>query len=159
MPHNPAQVNIALIDLADEFNIKIVVTPDCHHSTTDQKEIQELMLILNTHAKLEKGVTYEKSKTHKDMMRRLDYLYGKERMMSFNKFDIHLLSYDEIKSAMLKQDIYREDIYENTLEIAAKIEDYNIKEHLNLLPVQYKNPDQELSNLAFAGLEEKKTYQ
>ena len=156
MPHNPAQINIALIDLADEFNIKIIVTPDCHHSTTDQKEIQELMLILNTHAKLEKGVTYEKSKTHKDMMRRLDYLYGKERMMSFNKFDIHLLSYDEIKSAMLKQDIYREDIYENTLEIAAKIEDYNIKEHLNLLPVQYKNPDQELSNLAFAGLEEKR---
>lgn len=156
MPHNPAQVNIALIDLADEFSVKAIVTPDCHHSDTSQKEIQELMLILNTHAKLEKGVTYEKSKTHKDVMRRLDYLYGNDRMMSFNRFDIHLLSYEEIKSAMVKQDIYRDDIYNNTLEIADKVQDYNIKEGLDLLPVQYKNPDQELSNLAFAGLEEKR---
>ena len=156
MPHNSAQVNIALVDLADEFGVKAIVTPDCHHSDTSQKEIQELMLILNTHAKLEKGVTYEKSKAYKDVMRRLDYLYGKDRMMSFNRFDIHLLSYEEIKSAMVKQDIYRDDIYNNTLEIADKVQDYNIKEGLDLLPVQYKDPDQELSNLAFAGLEEKR---
>ena len=156
MPHNPAQINIALLDLADEFKVKVVVTPDCHHSDVSQKEIQELMLLLNTHAKLEKGVTYEKSKTYKDMMRRLDYLYGRDRMMSFNRFDIHLLSYEEIKDAMKKQDIYREDIYENTLEISSKVEDYNIKEGLNLLPVQYKNPDQELANLALAGLKNKK---
>ena len=155
MPHNPAQVNIELMDLADEFKVKLVVTPDCHHADVEQKEIQEFMLILNTHAKLERDITYEKSKSYKDMMRRLDYLYGKDRMMSFNKFDIHLLSYEEIHDAMLKQDIYREDIYENTLEIANKIEDYNIKEHLDLLPVQYKDPDKELTNLAFAGLEEK----
>jgi DNA polymerase-3 subunit alpha len=156
MPHNPAQVNIALLDIADEFKVKPIVTPDCHHADISQKEIQELMLILNTHAKLEKNVNYEKSKSYKDMMKRLDYLYGRERMMSFNKFNIHLLSYEEIKNDMLKHDIYREDIYENTNEIANKIEDYNIKEKLNLLPVQYKNPDQELANLAFAGLEEKK---
>jgi DNA polymerase-3 subunit alpha len=156
MPHNPAQLNVALLDLADEFKVKAVVTPDCHHSDTSQKEIQELMLLLNTHAKLEKGVTYEKSKTYKSIMTRLDYLYGKNRMMSFNKFDIHLLSYDEIKDAMKKQDIYRKDIYENTLEVASKVEDYNIKEGLNLLPVQYKNPDQELANLALLGLKEKK---
>jgi len=156
MPHNPAQVNIALLDLADEYKVKAVVTPDCHHSCDDQKEIQELMLILNTHAKLEKNVTYEKSKKYNSIMSRLDYLYGKERMMSFNKFDIHLLSYDEIKEAMLKQDIYREDIYENTLELSNKIQKYNIKEDLNLLPVQYKDPDQELANLAFTGLEEKR---
>ena len=36
--------------------------------------MQELMLILNTHAKLQKDVTYEKSKKHKDVMDRLDYL-------------------------------------------------------------------------------------
>jgi len=156
MPHNSAQVNIALLDLADEFHIKPIVTPDCHHADVSQKEIQELMLILNTHAKLEKTATYEKSKNIKDMMHRLDYLYGKDRMMSFNRFDIHLLSYDEIKNAMLEHDIHREDIYTNTLEIADKIKDYNIKDKLNLLPVQYKNPDEELANLALAGLEEKR---
>jgi len=156
MPHNSAILNHELLNLADEFNVKTVVTPDCHHVDETQKEIQELMLILNTHAKLEKDVTYEKSKKYEDGMKRFDYLYGRNRMMSFNKFDIHLLSYDEIKSAMHSQDITREDIYENTIEITNKIEDYDIKDSLNLLPVQYKNPDQELANLAFAGLEEKR---
>ena len=156
MPHNSAEVNKGIIELADAMNIKIVVTPDCHHSDSSQKEIQELMLILNTHAKLEKDVTYEKSKKKEDFMERLDYLYGADRMMSFNKFDIHLLSYEEMKNAMSKQGIDREDMFTSTLEIANKVEDYDIKEGLNLLPVQYKNPDQELSNLAFAGLEEKR---
>lgn len=155
MPHNPPHINVALLDLADEYGVKAVVTPDCHHAGTEQKEIQELMLILNTHAKLEKDVTYEKSKTYKDMMRRLDYLYGRERMMSFNKFDIHLLSYDEMREAMEKHDIYRTDIYENSLEISEKIQDYNIKEKQDLLPVQYKDPNGELRKLALAGLEQK----
>ena len=57
-------------------------------------------MIMNTHVKVEKEATYEKSKKKKDMMERLDYLYGKDRQITFNKFDIHLLSYDEIKSAM-----------------------------------------------------------
>ena len=156
MPHNPQQVNMHLMDLADEFGIKIVVTPDCHHSDKSQKEIQELKLILNTHAKLEKNVTYEKSKKYNDMMTKLDYLYGKDRQMSFNKFNIHLLSGSEMLEEMQKQMFTRTDMFDSTIEIMNKIEDYDIKEHLNLLPVQYKNPDQELANLAFAGLEEKR---
>ena len=156
MPHNPQQVNMNLMDLADEFGIKVVVTPDCHHSDKSQKEIQELKLILNTHAKLEKNVTYEKSKKYNDMMTKLDYLYGKDRQMSFNKFNIHLLSGSEMLEEMQKQMFTRTDMFDSTIEIMDKIEDYDIKEHLNLLPVQYKDPDQELANLAFAGLEEKR---
>jgi DNA polymerase-3 subunit alpha len=154
MPHNPTEINLNLMQLADEFEVKIVVTPDCHHSDVDQKVIQEMMLILNTHAKLEKDVKYDKSKKYTDMMDRLDYLYGKDRMMSFNRFDIHLLSYDEMKSAMTKELKFREDMFANTLEIADKVEDYDIKEDLNLLPVQYKNPDKELRELAWTALEE-----
>jgi DNA polymerase-3 subunit alpha len=155
MPHNPPEMNQALFDLADEFKIKPIVTPDCHHSNKDQKVIQEIMLALNTHAKLEKDVTYEASLKHEDMMDRLDYLYGAERQMSFNKFDIHLLSYEEMKDAMAKQGHTREDMFENTLEISDKIEDYDIKEHMNLLPVQYRNPDKELKTLALEGLAER----
>jgi DNA polymerase-3 subunit alpha len=156
MPHNTSEINKTLLDLADEFKIKAIVTPDCHHVDHSQKEIQEFKLILNTYSnKAQKDATYEKSKKHKDMMQRLDYLYGEDRQMSFNKFDIHLLSYEEIKSAMEKQGIYREDIYSNTLEIANKVQDYEIKDHLNLLPVQYKNPDKELRELAIKGLEER----
>ena len=155
MPHNSAEVNKGIIELADAMQIKIVVTPDCHHSDTNQKEIQELMLILNTHAKLEKDVSYEKSKKKDSLMDRLDYLYGADRMMSFNKFDIHLLSYEEMKIAMAKQNIEREDMFENTNEIANKVEGYDVKEGLTLLPVQYQNPDKELKSLALEGLKER----
>jgi DNA polymerase-3 subunit alpha len=155
MPHNSAEINKGIIELADAMKIKIVVTPDCHHSDPSQKEIQELMLILNTHAKLEKDATYEKSKKKESFMDRLDYLYGANRMMSFNKFDIHLLSYDEMKDAMLKQGIDREDMFTSTIEIANKIEDYDIKEGLNLLPVQYPKPGEELKKLSLEGLKER----
>jgi DNA polymerase-3 subunit alpha len=156
MPHNSSEVNKQLIELADEFKVQIVVTPDCHHVDNSQKEIQELKLLMNSHAKVLKESSYEKSKKNSDMMKRLDYLYGEDRQMSFNKFDIHLLSYEEIKLAMEAQGIDREDLYSNSITIANKVEDYDITEGLNLLPVQYKNPDQELANLAFAGLEEKR---
>jgi DNA polymerase-3 subunit alpha len=155
MPHNSPEINKGIIELADAMQIKIVVTPDCHHSDPSQKEIQELMLILNTHAKLEKDATYEKSKKKETFMDRLDYLYGADRMMSFNKFDIHLLSYDEMKSAMLKQGIDREDMFTSTIEIANKIEDYDIKEGMNLLPVQYPKPGEELKKLSLEGLKER----
>jgi DNA polymerase III subunit alpha len=152
MPHNGAEVNKQLADLADEFKVQTVVTPDCHHVDSSQKEIQEFKLLMNSHAKVQKGVTYDKAAKHDDMMKRLDYLYGEDRQMSFNKFDIHLLSYDEMKVAMESQGIVREDMYINSIAIADKIEDYDIKDGLNLLPVQYKNPDKELKSLALEGL-------
>ena len=155
MPHNEAEINKQLIQLADEFGVKVVVTPDCHHSSTDQKEIQEFKLLLNTHVKIDKEHTFEKSKKQPDMMKRLDYLYGEDRQITFNKFDIHLLSYEEMKTAMEAQGIDRPDIYANTLEVSEKVGDYGIQEGLDLLPVQYKNPDKELKELALAGLIER----
>ena len=156
MPHNDESINRNILLLADEFNVKPIVTPDCHHVDPSQKEIQELKLILNTYSnKIQKDATYEKSKKQGDLMKRLDYLYGADRQMSFNKFDIHLLSYEEIQAAMEKQAIWRTDIYENTVDLADKIEDYDIKDGLNLLPVQYKDPDKQLKELAISGLAEK----
>jgi DNA polymerase-3 subunit alpha len=155
MPHNEAEINKQLIQLADEFGVQVVVTPDCHHSSTDQKEIQEFKLLLNTHVKIDKEHTFEKSKKYTDMMERLDYLYGHDRQITFNEFDIHLLSYEEMKAAMEAQGIDRPDIYSNTLSIAEKVEDYGIQEGLDLLPVQYKNPDKELKTLALEGLAER----
>ena len=152
MPHNPPEINHQLLDLADEFGVKPVVTPDCHHAHTGQKEIQEIKLILNTYSnKVQKDVTYEKSKKYENLMERLDYLYG-ERQISFSNFDIHLLSDEEMRSQMLSQGIDREDIYESTKEIADKVEEYKIQDHLDLLPVQYQKPNEELRSLAMEGL-------
>ena len=156
MPHNPPEINKALLDLADEFGVKPVVTPDCHHSDPSQKEIQELKLILNSYSnKVEKGATYEGSKKYDNLMDRLDYLYGADRQMSFNKFEIHLLSDEEMHNAMKAQGIDREDMYEATREIVDKVEDYKIKDHQDLLPVQYQNPNQELRELALEGLKDR----
>jgi DNA polymerase-3 subunit alpha len=152
MPHNSAELNKELLDMADTYGVKPVVTPDCHHSDKSQKVIQEMMLILNTHAKISKGSTFEKSHKIEDPMKKLDYLYGEDRMMSFRSFDIHLLSYEEIKSAMQQQGIKREDIYSNSVEIADKVEEYTIHENLDLLPIQVSDPDQELLALSSAGL-------
>jgi DNA polymerase III subunit alpha len=159
MPHNPAEVNNQLLALADEYGVTPVVTPDCHHSDAGQKEIQELKLILNSYAnKVEKDATYEKSKKYDNLMDRLDYLYGADRQMSFNKFDIHLLSDEEMHNAMKAQGIDREDMYEATRTIADSIQDYDIKDHLDLLPVQYQNPDGELYDLAISGLKERNVH-
>ena len=152
MPHNTPGMNKELYSLAQEAGVKCITTPDCHHCTPDQKVAQELMLALNTHAKIKKDVSYEKSLAYKNMMERLDYLYGEDRPMSFRSFDIHLLSYDEMKEAMDAEGILDDSIYDNTLEIAEKVEDYKIKSNLNLLPIKVKNPEDELLNLVMEGL-------
>jgi DNA polymerase III subunit alpha len=146
MPHNSAGMNRALIDLADACGHKIIVTPDCHHATVDQKVIQEIMLINNTHAKFEKDISYDKSRKVEDPLKRLDYLYGQDRMMSFNKFDIHLLSGDEMHESMGEDS--REDMFANTLDIADKVEEYTIHRNLNLLPVEHKDPDAQIRKYA-----------
>ena len=153
MPHNPPEINKQLLELADEFGIEAVVTPDCHHAHTGQKEIQELKLILNTYSnKVQKDATYDKSKKFDSLMDRLDYLYGADRQMTFRDFDIHLLSDEEMRNAMKSQGIDREDIYENTVKVANKIEGYDIRDGLDLLPAQYQNPNQELQDIAMEGL-------
>jgi DNA polymerase-3 subunit alpha len=53
---------------------------------------------------------------------------------------------------MEKQGIDRTDIYSNTLLLAETVEDYDIQDGLDLLPVQYKSPDSELEKIAFEGL-------
>ena len=155
MPHNPPEVNKQLLELADKYGVTPIITPDCHHAHTGQKEIQELKLILNSYSnKVQKGSTYEGSLKHDSLMDRLDYLYG-ERQITFTKFDIHLLSDEEMHDAMKAQGIDREDMYDATHTVADKIEDYGIQDHLDLLPVQYQNPDKELRELALAGLEKR----
>jgi DNA polymerase-3 subunit alpha len=152
MPHNPAEINHQLLALADEFGVKPVVTPDCHHAHVGQKDIQEIKLILNTYSnKVQKDATFEKSKKFDNLKDRLNYLYG-ERQITFDNFDIHLLSDEEMRTQMKAQGIDREDIYEATHEISAKISDYNIQDHLDLLPVQYQKPNEELRKLALEGL-------
>jgi DNA polymerase-3 subunit alpha len=153
MPHNPPEINKTILALADEFGIKPIVTPDCHHSGPEQREIQELKLILNTYSnKVQKDATFAGTQDYDNLMDKLDYLYGADRQITFRDYEIHLLSDEEMHKSMEAQGITRQDMYDNTIEIMNKVEDYNIKDHLDLLPAQYQNPDQELYELAMEGL-------
>jgi len=156
MPHNPPEVNKLLLDLADEFGVKPVITPDCHHADSSQREIQELKLILNSYSnKVVGDANFAGTQEYDNLLDKLDYLYGADRQMSFKDFEIHLLSDEEMRNAMLKQGIDREDMYQNSIDIAEQIEDYDLPDHLDLLPVQYQDPDTELKELAMAGLVER----
>ena len=155
MPHNSPEMNKALLDIADALGIRAAVTPDCHHAHPEHRELQEFALILGTHQKPIKDHSYTASKSYTKMMDRLDYLYGADRPMSFRNFDIHLLSYDEMRAAMESQGIDREDIYSNTLFLASLVNEFEIPSNLDLLPVEYASPDRSLRNYAISGLKEK----
>ena len=159
MPHNSEEINKYLFEFADEFNIKLIATPDCHHADGSQREIQEIKLALGAYSnKIVEGSSFDGSRKYEDMVERLDYLYGEDRRLTFNKFEIHMLSYEEIKAAMAKQGFEREDMFVNTLEVADKIEDYEIEDGKDLLPVQYQDPNGELLSLAVEGLKERGIY-
>ena len=136
MPHNTEGINKALIELADSFGIPVVVTPDCHHATVDQKVIQEIMLITGTHTQPLKDASYAIC-DHNDDMVNLDRLYGADRKMSFRSFDIHLLSAEEMWRAM--GDDARPDMFRNTLRIADAVETYNVPRNLDLLPKEHSD--------------------
>ena len=161
MPHNVPGMNQMLYDLADEFKIKTIVTPDCHHAHKGQKVIQEIMLIANTHPKeLTEEDQVKRAKANADAsdngqplpfpyidysdldpqdaiyMSKLDGLYGADRQLTFNKFDIHLMSGQEMLDAM---DVKRMDSFENTVAIGESIADIRLPENLDLLPTTFEN--------------------
>jgi DNA polymerase-3 subunit alpha len=153
-PHNPTWLNNSLLEMSDRIGIKPVVTLDCHFASPEDRVAEEIMLILGTHPKIIKDIDFNKSRKIKDLIERLDYLYG-ERQMSFKDLDIWLMNYQDTKERMVKQGIDREDIYENSVEISEKVSKYDIKENVDLLPVTHKDPDAELKQLTMDGLRQR----
>ena len=153
-PHNPAELNHALLKLADEMGVKSTVTLDCHYADPKDRIAEEIMLILGTHPNIRKEANYEGSTKIKDLMQRLDYLYG-DRQMSFSELDIYLSGHNDVKSKMEEQGIDRPDLYDNSVEISDKIGSYTEHKNLDLLPAEYKDPHDELESLAYSGLVKK----
>jgi DNA polymerase-3 subunit alpha len=67
--------------------------------------------------------------------------------------NLFIQSRTEIESDFNKAGINRTDIYENTMEIADKVEDYDFYQGLDLLPVPKTDADERLRELAEKGLE------
>ncbi len=149
--HNPKEINSKLLELADELGIKPVATGDAHFAKGEDKVLEEAMLILSTSPKSDKEADFEMSRNMNNMLDRFNYLYP-DRRISFQDYNLFIQSREEIESDFNKCDIKRTDIYENTIEIANKIGEYDFNRGLDLLPVPKTDADEKLSQMALEGL-------
>ena len=150
--HNPPEINAALLDLADELKIKAVATGDAHFAKEEDRILEEALLILSTSPKADKDTDFDMSRNIKDMLDRFNYLYP-DRRISFQDYNLFIQSRSEIEADFNKAGINRTDIYENTMEIANKIEEYDFYQGLDLLPVPKTDADERLLELSEKGLE------
>jgi DNA polymerase-3 subunit alpha len=149
--HNPAEINSALLSLADELKIKSVATGDAHFAKEEDRILEEALLILSTSPKIDKDSDFEMSRNIKDMMERFNYLYP-DRRISFQDYNLFIQSREEIEADFNKAGITRTDIYENTIEIADKIKEYDFYQGLDLLPVPKTDADDKLREMSYSGL-------
>jgi DNA polymerase-3 subunit alpha len=149
--HNPKEINEKLLELADELKIKAVATGDAHFAKEEDRILEEAMLILSTSPKSDKDADFEMSRQIKDMLDRFNYLYP-DRKISFVDYNLFIQTRDEIEADFKKSGINRTDIFDNTMEIADKIEQYDFNRGLDLLPVPKTNADQKLAQMALEGL-------
>lgn len=138
--HNPDEINEALVNFGRDLDIKLVASSDCHRAYKEDRDLQDAFLVLSTNPKRDKVQDY--GTTHgMPLMERLNALYP-DRRMTFQEWNLYLQSRDEIEDDFGYD--WPEDIYENTLEIANKIGDYEYYEGLSLLPTEYENSLDEL---------------
>jgi len=136
--HNPDSLNTALLALADEFKVQPVATGDCHFAVKEERDLEELLLILSTKPTQNKEADYTSGRLRSNIIDRFDHLYP-NRPISFADINVFIQSRIEIEEDFIKAGITRKDIYESSVEIADKIEAYDFHENLDLLPVPKKN--------------------
>lgn len=160
--HNPAELNHYLLDLADKYNVKPVITDDCHYADPSQKWLEEAFLILSSNPK--RNFAADLAEAQKmDILERFNYLYP-ERTMTFEKLDIFLADRELRAQNLAKQGIDRTDIFTNTNEIAARVTEYPYYVSMDTIPVVTENdPHEELVKLcnegmAKRGLQDKQEY-
>jgi len=152
--HNPESLNTALLELADELGVKPVATGDCHFAKKEERDLEELLLILSTKPTENKEADYASSRQYTNIVDRFDYIYP-NRPISFSDINVYIQSYDEIALDFEKAGIKRKDIYKSSVEISDKIEDYEFHENLDLLPVPKKNALKTLKEMCDKSLVEK----
>ena len=150
--HNPMEINASLLKLADKLGIKAVATGDAHFAKEEDRILEEALLILSTSPKADKDTDFDMSRNIKDMLDRFNYLYP-DRRISFQDYNLFIQSRSEIEADFNKAGISRTDIYENTMEIADKIGEYDFYQGLDLLPVPKTDADERLLELSEKGLE------
>lgn len=149
--HNSAELNDALLELADYLKIKPVLAEDSHYADPSQKEMEEIFLVLSTHPKADRSADIIKAQSM-PMLERLNYLYP-DRKMSFEHINLSIAGREARQLELDKQGIVRQDIYENTLEIADRIGTYRYLENETTLPSTFEDSNATLKEKVYAGLQ------
>jgi DNA polymerase-3 subunit alpha len=150
-PHNPAELNHSLLNLADEFNVAPIVTSDCHFATAEQRAVEEALLILSTKPTANREADFDLSRKM-EMFERLNYLYP-ERPISFQDIDVYIQNRVEITAHLKAQEIDRTDVYESTLAVVDSIGDYDYVQGVNLLPVSKRSANDKLREMCVEGMQ------
>jgi DNA polymerase-3 subunit alpha len=150
--HNDKIVNDGTRIISDKLGIKMVATGDCHYATKDQKALEEALLILSTKPNQADGTDYESGKKFKNIFDRFNHLYP-GRPISFESINVYIQSYDEIKKDFGSD--WPEDIYENAVEIADKVGEYEFHENLQLLPKPKRDAHEQLVEMCDKALNDK----
>jgi len=151
-PHNPVELNMGLLELADRFNIRPVVTGDCHYAKEEDRWREEAMLILSTGPNINRKATYESAKAQPNIFARLNHLYP-DRAISFQDIDVFVTSEDQIAKALRNACIDRADVIENTARITDSVGEYDYHEKGEFLPrPKTDNPSALLRKKAYEGL-------
>ncbi len=152
--HNPVELNIALLKLADELGVKPVATGDCHFAKKEERDLEELLLILSTKPSQNKEADYDSGRQRSTILDRFDHIYP-DRPISFADINVYIQSRTEIEDDFIKAGFERKDIYESSVEISDKVELYDFHENLDLLPVPKKNALKTLKEMCEKSLVEK----
>lgn len=137
-PHNPPELNQALIAYSDSLNIPLVGTLDCHFPTKQDQDIEEMLLMMGQRSSLSASSVRGAKEKHdlacstSDLIQKLDILYPKRRL-SFKNLPLYVMGADEVLQHFSAAGIDRLDVLENSMEIAERC-NAEIKLHQTLLP-------------------------
>lgn len=137
-PHNPPDLNKMLVEYADQFNIPLVGTLDCHFPTAADRGVEEVFLAMGQNSGLKAAEKrhahdhFEQACGTHDLIEKMDILYP-DRRLSFKNLPLYMMGAKEVLEHFHNAGFTRTDIMENTVEIAERC-NAEIKMNQVLLP-------------------------
>lgn len=161
-PHNREGLNDVLMAMAAELGVKPVATVDSHYDHCTSKATEELVLAMQQTSSMKASdkeyakLMYGESLKADGVIQRLNTLWPNRRLQ-FHHHDLHIMSREEIVSALDKQGLPGNELADTTNEIGERCEGYEIKTGQVYLPkaVEFKDKtsDEYLRELTYEGLE------
>lgn len=124
-PHNPPELNAKLISCADAYGVKLVGTLDCHFQSKDKAGTEEVLLVCGQQAGFKGAVKrhadehFSEACAETDLIKKMDILYP-DRKLSFKDLPLYVMDANEVVEHFANAGITRQDILENSMEIAEK---------------------------------------